>query len=66
MICVEVEVLGVDEPGVRAAVREHRVVEVGAGVEHTGAARSRSDRPQREQVGRAGAGADEVDGHRLS
>ncbi len=61
---VEVEVLGVDELGARRAVREHLVVEVGPGIEADLRLLEQAHGPQGEQVGRAGAGPDEVDGHR--
>ena len=60
---VEVEVLGVDEADVVAAVAEHGVVEVRAGV-HADIGRSEQlDGAQGEEVGRTRARADEVDGH---
>ena len=60
---VEVEVLGVDESCVVAAVTEHGGVEVGAGVDaHVGGS-EQLDRAQGQEVGRTRARPDEVDGH---
>ena len=60
---VEVEVLGVDQPRAVGRMREHLVGDERAGVEHDRRGRDQPLRAQRDEVGRARPGADEVDRH---
>jgi hypothetical protein len=60
---VEAHRRGVDEACARWAVDEHRRRHDRAGIEADGRAREDVAAAQGEEVRRAGAGADEVDGH---
>ncbi len=60
---VEVEVLGVDQPSPRRGVAEHLGRDEGAGIDAHRAGRDQPLRAEREQIGCARAGADEMHRH---
>jgi hypothetical protein len=63
---VQGEVGGVDQPGIRRAVREHLGGDEAAGVQAHRALRKQSLRPDGDQVSGTRAGADEMNGHGFS